>query len=146
MNLDFQKCLKNGKITEFSRGKSLYKKELQTAVFDLERAGHSLKAKDFKWATIQCYYSMFHAARALLYLKNYRERSHYYLIIAVKELYREEKLLSVKMVEDFKKAKLLRENADYYDDWNKTGAGIAIDSAKKFLEACTKIISSRTKI
>lgn len=76
-DLNFEDCLKKGKIREFSRGKVLVKKELEGAMFDLQAAEDSLRGKNYKWATIQTYYSMFHSARALLYIKNYRERSHY---------------------------------------------------------------------
>lgn len=41
----------------------------------------------FKWATIQAYYSMFHAARALLYSAGYREKSHPALLTALNEIF-----------------------------------------------------------
>lgn len=41
---------------------------------------------------MQCYYSVFHSARALLYVRNYRERSHHCLIVAIRALYVSEKL------------------------------------------------------
>ena len=41
----------------FSRGKTLTNKELKVAVSDLEQAKISLKGNNYKWATIQCYYS-----------------------------------------------------------------------------------------
>jgi len=53
----------------------------------INRAKKTLEQGDSKWATIQGYYSMFHSARALIFSKGYRERSHYCLRIAVKELF-----------------------------------------------------------
>ncbi|MEI6846404.1 MAG: HEPN domain-containing protein [Candidatus Firestonebacteria bacterium] len=79
-DLEFQDCLKRGKIKEFSRGKALVLKELASAESDLNIAKSTLKVKGYKWATIQSYYSMFHSARALLYSKDFREKSHYCLI------------------------------------------------------------------
>ena len=73
MNTKFQKCLQKGLIKSFSRGKTLVKKELKNAKLDLNSARKSFIEKNYKWATIQLYYSMFHSARALLYAKNYRE-------------------------------------------------------------------------
>jgi len=72
LTLEYDDCLKRGKIKPFTRGKSLVSKELETAVSDLERARKTYKDGDYKWATIQIYYSMFHGARALLYAKNLR--------------------------------------------------------------------------
>ncbi len=72
MTLEYDDCLKRGKIKPFSRGKSLAPKELETASSDLERYNKAYKDGDYKWATIQVYYSMFHSACALLYDKNLR--------------------------------------------------------------------------
>ena len=87
MSLEYDECLKRGKIKPFSRGITLAPKELEAAVSDLERAKKTYKDGDYKWATIQIYYSMFHSARTLLYAKNLREHSHYCLIAAIKTLY-----------------------------------------------------------
>ena len=85
---------------------------------------------------------MFHSARALLYSKNYRERSHHCLIVALRVFYGEKGLLSVNLIEGFQKAKTLRENADYYDQWSKAGAEALLDLAEKFLNVSTEILKS----
>lgn len=140
MNSEFQECLQKGKIQEFSRGKSLAQKELDTAKKDFVDALDSFKRTKYKWATIQFYYSMFHSARALLYAKNYRERSHYCLIIALRSLYVDKKLLSNNLVESLQRAKTLRENADYYDDWSKESAGSLLKLAEEFLSVSEKLV------
>ena len=112
-DLEFQDCLKRGKIKEFSRGKSLVSKELIAAKSDLNIAKSTLKVKGYKWATIQSYYSMFHSARALLYSKDFREKSHYCLIRALKALFASTGQVPLKLVEKMQKAKMLREAADY---------------------------------
>ena len=140
MNPEFEKCLKNQKIKVFSRGKTLTNKELKVAASDLEQAKISLKGNNYKWATIQCYYSMFHSARALLYVKNYRERSHHCLIVAIRELYVEKKLLPFYLIEGLQKAKILRENADYYDEWSRVGAEKILKLSEEFLNHSRQII------
>ncbi len=134
MNPEFESCLKKKKIREFSRGKLLIAKELKTADSDLKRAKATFKANDYKWATIQCYFSMFHSARALLYAKGYKEKSHHCLLVAIRALYVEEKLLPLRLLEGLQKAKTLRENADYYDEWSKVGAETTLEIAEEFLE------------
>ena len=94
MSLEYDGCLKRGKIKPFSRGKTLSPKELETAKTDLERARKTFKDGDYKWATIQVYYSMFHSARALLYAQNLREHSHYCLLQAMKSLFLDTKKIS----------------------------------------------------
>jgi len=114
VSIEYKNCLKKGKIKPFSRGKSLVLKELETAALDLERAKKTYKDGDYKWATIQIYYSMFHGARGLLYLKNLREQSHYCLIAAIKALYVDTNIISKAHLNALQEAKNLREDADYY--------------------------------
>ena len=85
--MTFKECLKKGRIKEFSQGKDLVQKELKTAEKDLLDGKEGFERKKYKWTTIQSYYAMFHSARALLYAKNYREKSHHCLIIALRHLY-----------------------------------------------------------
>jgi uncharacterized protein (UPF0332 family) len=142
MNPEFKDCLRKQKLKKFSRGKALVNKELKNAEEDLKTAKESFNNENYKWATIQCYYSMFHSARALLYSKNYRERSHYCLIVALRIFYGEKGLLSGNLIEGFQKAKALRENADYYDQWSKAGAEALFDLADKFLNISIKLLKS----
>ncbi|OIO42814.1 MAG: hypothetical protein COY75_03765 [Nitrospirae bacterium CG_4_10_14_0_8_um_filter_41_23] len=141
MNPEFEDCLKKNKIRRFAQGKSLVEKELDTAAKDFSEARESLEREKFKWATIQAYYSMFHSARALLYDKNYREKSHYCLIIALKSLYVETGKLSISFIEGLQRGKRLREDADYYNDWSKIGAEEMVNMAKEFLEAVKTLVS-----
>lgn len=140
MTLEYDDCLKRGKIKAFSRGKSLAPKELETATSDLERSKKTYKDDDYKWATIQVYYSMFHSARALLYDKNLREHSHFCLLAAIKSLYVETKQLPVHLLEGLQEAKSLREDADYYNRWSKQGCEKLLKLAEELLHRAEEII------
>lgn len=142
-NLDFLECLKKDKIKRFSQGKALVEKELATAEKDYFEAKESLERNKYKWATIQAYYSMFHAARSLLYNKDYREKSHYCLIVALKALYVETGELSARFVEGLQKSKNLREDADYYDEWSNIGASEMINLAREFLDSVEAILKKK---
>lgn len=139
MDSEFKDCLRNKRIREFSRGKTLVGKELRTAENDLADSRKSFSRQSYKWATIQSYYSMFHSARALLYIKNYREKSHYCLIASLRALYVEQKLLSVRLVESLLQAKRLREQADYYDEWSQAGAKSLLNAAEEFLTIARRL-------
>ena len=67
MNQDFNQCLQNKKILPFASGKKLVKKEITVAQSDLADAKAGYENARYKWSTIQAYYAMFHAARALIY-------------------------------------------------------------------------------
>ena len=141
MNSEFDDCLRRKRIREFSRGKTLVDKELRTAENDLADAKKSFNQQSYKWATIQSYYSMFHSGRALLYAKNYREKSHYCLIISLKALYVEQRLLPVTLIESLLQAKRLREQADYYDEWSQASAEALLNAAEKFLTIARQLTS-----
>ena len=141
MTIEHDDCIKKGKIKPFSRGVTLAPKELETAKADLETARKTYKEEDYKWATIQIYYSMFHSARALLYAKNLREHSHYCLIAAIKTLYVETKQIPVYCLEDLQEAKNLREEADYYNRWPQAGCEKLLKLAEEFLHKSEGLIN-----
>jgi Uncharacterized conserved protein related to C-terminal domain of eukaryotic chaperone, SACSIN len=140
MTLEHDDCIKRGKIKPFSRGVTLAPQELETAKADLETARKTHKEGDYKWATIQIYYSMFHSARALLYAKNLREHSHYCLIAAVKTLYIETKHIPAYFLEGLQEAKNLREEADYYNRWSQAGSEKLLKIAEEFLHKAESLI------
>lgn len=136
----FDECLRKGKIREFSRGRVLVGKELESAAFDLRAAKESLEDENYKWATIQTYYSMFHSARALLYNKNYREKSHSCLIEAIRVLYVEKSLVDFRLLEALQRAKSLREGADYYSEFSQEAAEDLLIKAEQFLNTAEAML------
>lgn len=144
MNADFEECLRERRVWEFSRGKFLVEKELKTAEKDLLDGKEGLQREKYKWSTVQAYYSMFHSARALLYAKNYREKSHYCLIVALRAFYVDKKLLPQSLIEALQNGKRLREQADYYDDWSKEGAESLLNAAEKFLDISKALVTAES--
>jgi uncharacterized protein (UPF0332 family) len=140
MTLEYDNCLKKGKIKPFSRGNILAPKEIETAMTDLERAKKTFVEDDYKWATIQIYYSMFHSARALLYSNNLREHSHFCLIAAIRTLFVDTGKIPGHFIEALQEAKNLREDADYYNRWSKQGCEKLLETAEKFLDTAKTII------
>ena len=143
MSVEFQKALEKRRILKFSRGKQLVKKELQAAQDDLLEAQDRFKNKKYKYATITAYYSILHSARALIYSEGYREKSHYYLLVAVQALFTERKLLDEELAKDFHNAMILREDADYHGEFSRDGAKNAIESAIKFLQKTKTLLESK---
>ena len=133
MNQDFKQCLENKKIIPFERGKELVKKELSISENDLLDAKAGFQEKRYKWSTIQAYYAMFHATRALVYSKGYREKSHYCLSVALRALFVEEGKLDAQTGRDFLNAMNLREAADYEAEFSEAGVTAVITTAEKFI-------------
>jgi uncharacterized protein (UPF0332 family) len=140
VNQDFKQCLENKKILPFAKGKNLVNKELSVAKSDLADAQAGYENERYKWSTIQAYYAMFHAARALVYSKGYREKSHYCLSVALKALFVDEGEMDAQSARDFLNAMNLREAADYESDFSQSGAKAVIASAEKFIEKANVLL------
>jgi uncharacterized protein (UPF0332 family) len=137
---EFDACIRSGKVRRFAAGPGLAASELETATQDLEEAKRTIAAGGSKWATIQAYYAMYHTARALLFAKELRERSHRCLAIALRSLYVTPRLLEAEFVEGLEAGKTLRENADYYSRFSDAGAHKALDLAERFIARARGII------
>jgi len=140
MSSEFERCVEKAKIVAFQKGPSLVSKELNSATEDLLSSKESYKAENYKWATIQAYYSMFHTARALVYKKRYREKSHYCLVIALEHLYLKKELIDKGFIESLTLGKDLRESADYRSTFSKEEADNLVRMAAQFLTAAKKLL------
>ena len=140
MSGEFGRCLERTKIVAFQKGPSLVSKELNSATEDLVSSKDSFERENFKWATIQAYYSMFHTARALIYKEKYREKSHYCLVVALEHLYLEKGLIEKEFIEGLTIGKEMRESADYRSTFSKEGADDLIKTAYQFLTTAKKLL------
>ena len=115
-------------------------KELDEATRDLEAAKLTQKAGDYKWATIQAYHSMLHAARALLHRMGYRERSHQGLLAALDQLYERE--IVGKMLSDFSRAMILTEQLHDGLISSPNSSKEILENATDFLEQAARILAA----
>jgi hypothetical protein len=74
--MDIGECLEKGFIRKIKPDPRLVEKEFKEANYDLERAEHALEDENFKWCIVKSYYSMYHAAKALLLLKRIHPKKH----------------------------------------------------------------------
>lgn len=140
MNQEFKQCIENKKIIPFATGKKLVNKEIAVAQSDLSEAKAGYENERYKWSTVQAYYAMFHAARALVYSKDYREKSHFCLVIALRALFVDEGKMDAQSVRDLLNAMNLRESADYDAEFSQSGAKAVIESADKFIQKTIEIL------
>jgi uncharacterized protein (UPF0332 family) len=128
---ELSRLLNERKIMKSQISEDMVFKEIQAAQSDLQDALDSMQNNKFKWATIQSYYSMFHSARALLFKKGYREKSHYALFLAIRELYSKE--IESSLITRFEQGMELRQEADYGLKYSETGALDTIEGAEILL-------------
>ena len=133
-----QNLLEERKIVRIKPDKKLVLKEMAAAKSDLKDAKESIALKKFKWATIQGYYSMFHSARALLFAKGYREKSHYALLVAIRDLYAGE--IERSLIQEFEHGMYLRQEADYGLKFSESGALDVTQTAQRLLEKAKAIL------
>lgn len=140
---EFKRCLEKREIVLFEKGPSLVSKELNTANDDLLSSKDSYGRENYKWATIQAYYSMFHSARALIYAQKYREKNHYCLIVALENLYVKRRIIEKNIIENLTLGKELRESADYGHSFSKQGAYNLIKASENILKEAKKILKEK---
>jgi uncharacterized protein (UPF0332 family) len=135
---EFERFVEERKLVRARISRGMILKEMEAAQADLQDARDSSERRKFKWATIQGYYSMFHSARALLYHRGFREKSHYALLVAVRVLYSNE--LEPSMIDRFEEAMNLRQEADYGLKFSEAGAVETIEGAEGLLQRATELL------
>ena len=138
-----RRLLEERKLVKIGLDKELVSKEIKGSKYDLDKARKSLADGDFKWATVQAYYAIFHLARALLYSEGYREKSHRALLLAVRELFVKRGELKEEFIRKFESAMDLREEADYGLEFSEDGAREVVKDAENFLRTCERILEGR---
>jgi uncharacterized protein (UPF0332 family) len=143
--MNFKKCLEQKRIVKIIPTKEMIDKELASAKYDLKMADESLMKNDSKWASVQAYYSMFHSAKALVLNKGYREKSHYCLIVALRELYIKTEELDKEIGDDLENCMDIRHEADYGLTYDTESATICIDAARNLLESADNILKKENE-
>lgn len=134
--MNLKEALERRAIVRIPPSAAMAKEELAEASYDLKKAKKSLREGDIKWATVQAYYSMFHAARAFLFKNGYREKSH----AAMLSVLEENGSFASPDVDDFRAALKAREQADYAHEYSTETAELIIGSAGGFLKKISKLV------
>ncbi len=140
--LDFKRCLEKRWLVVMPEARYLVTKELKAAHNDLVEAQASYQREGYKWSTIQTYYAMFHAARALLYTRGYREKSHHCPSVAMRHLFVSQQMLDESLVDALDDARALREDADYRTEFSETGARHGLEKATQFINQADLLLAT----
>jgi len=139
--LEFERCLDKRWLVRMPEARYLMTKELAVSCNDLAEAQSSFDRKSYKWSTIQSYYAMFHAARALLYSRGYREKSHDCLSVAMRYLFVSQGVLDEALIDERDESRVLREDADYRDTFSEMGASHCLGVAQRMLSRASELLS-----
>ncbi len=111
--MDLKECVEKGYLIRVTNSQDLVEKEKKESDYDFSRAQKAFEEKDYKWAIIKGYYSMFHAVKSICFKLGYQEKKHFALLVLLEELSKEGKLES-QYVSYFNVAIDSREGADYH--------------------------------
>jgi uncharacterized protein (UPF0332 family) len=120
----------------------IVRKEFRTARNDLDSSRASLDSGNFKWATIQAYFSIFHGVRALVFQAGYREESHSALKRTLKLLFIDNDMLPSSVLDTLERGMNLREIADYKEDFSEQSAHRLIQGVADSLELIEPLIEN----
>ena len=132
--------ISKGKIKSARLSDEMIKKEFEVGKKDYASAIASFEASNFKWATIQAYYAIFHVARALLYKNAYREESHAALKLAIKDMYISNGKLPRSVYDTLERGMELREMADYKENYSQKGAENLVLAVNQAIAEIEKIL------
>jgi len=138
--MNIKDCLEKGYLAKSKPDKELSEKELNEARYDFGKAEMAFNEEDYKWCIVKCYYSMFHAAKAILFKLGYTEKKHIAVLIVLEELNKQGKLES-RFITNFKASMSARQDADYHYSYSKETAEHEITIAKEFLEDMGRLVN-----
>lgn len=139
--MDIKECLEKGYLVKIKPKEDLIKKEIEEAEYDLDKARKAFDDEDYKWSIVMSYYTMFHAARALLFKLGFREKRHFAISVVLEELNKKGKI-ERKYINYFNAAISSREDADYHYTYSIRIAEDNLTIAEDFKEKIKELISN----
>jgi len=139
--MDINECIEKRFLEKIKPAIDLVEKELREAEYDIEKAENAFEDEDYKWCIVKAYYTIFHAARALLFKIGLREKRHFAIGIVLEDLNKQGKL-EIKYINDFNAAVSSREDADYHYTYSKEIADHNLEIANEFLDRIKILINN----
>ncbi len=141
---ELKDCFNKGLLKETEKSRNLALQDISQSEFFLNEAFDLINLKKKEMALIALYNSVFHAARALLYLNGIKEKSHYCMQKYLEEAFEKKKILSSEDLSLFDLLRGLRQEVQYNlirikfeEDLNSL-----YNKAENFMEKIKKIVLS----
>jgi uncharacterized protein (UPF0332 family) len=142
--MDVEDCINKGYLQRFPPDKELVRKEMKESGYDLRAAKTAIKGGDFKWSVVKSYYSMFHAAKALLFSIGLKERRHFAIAAVLEDMYKKGRIQG-KYLYQFSSAMSAREDADYRYTYSEETAVTILKAAEDFAKKMKSMSLKPTK-
>lgn len=140
---DFHECLEKGLLRKTVPSKTKAKKSLEASRKWLEEADRNIQSHALKSCLLSAYLAIFHAARSILFLDGYREKSHACIARYLEEKYVQEGLLEPEWVELFDHFRELRHTDQYsFNFFSSTDESKnAIEKSEEFVSRMEKLLN-----
>ncbi len=138
--MNFKDCISKNFIKKDKFAHERVDNSLEIAERFLKSSEKNLEIEETEMAEIASYNSIFHSSRALLFKKGYTERSHICVIIALKDLYKNDYEL-LELLNTFNKIRISRHNIQYAGkliDFEESK--FVFDFAKRFLGKTKEVL------
>ncbi len=147
MPFNYSDCMREGLLRKIPPSKDKATQSLKKAREWLKEAENSLKGDAFNSSILASYMVMFHAARTILFLDGFREKSHACVARYLEEKYVKTGKLDKKWVELLDHSREIRHNDQYNLSFFSTreDAEKALKSADDFFAAMEALFNSITK-
>lgn len=149
----FSSCLEEKKLRKVRPAPAEAKKHVEKARANLEVMNYLRKGSYPDWVVISAYYSMYHAALALLLLKGYEGKDHQCVVAALRKLYAPAEMesqvaefervagLSNKLIRDLDRVRRQRIAAQYeVVEMEPVDSSWAASSASEFVDKAEAIV------
>ncbi len=138
--MNYKECIEKGLLRKAEISHDEIQHQLQIAEDYIKKAEKILDKETFDISFLVTYISIFHSARALLYSKGYKERSHFCLFEFAREEFKDNQEV-VRLAEISQNYRETRHMIQYEGALcSEASAKEAINDAKKFLKAVKNAI------
>jgi len=147
MSFNYNDCMREGLLRKIPPSKDKAAQSLKKAREWLKEAENSLKGNAFNSSILASYMVMFHAARTILFLDGFREKSHACVARYLEEKYVKTGKLDKKWVELLDHNREIRHNDQYDLSFfsTKGEAENALKSANDFFTAMEALFKAILK-
>jgi len=144
---EVESCFEKGLLKKTEKNRRIALQDVNQAEFFLNEAFDLINLNKKEMTAIALYNSVFHSARALLYLNGIKEKSHYCMQKYLEEISSEKKILSSEELSLFDLLRGIRQEVQYNavkirfeEDFNEL-----YNKSEDFLEKIKKIVLSANK-
>lgn len=147
MKFNIEKLVELGLIRRIPKSRKKAEESMRNADSWLKEAVNNLESETFRSCIISCYLAMFHAARAILFIEGYREKSHFAVARFLEDRFVHNNLLEERWIELLDHYRELRHSNQYSTSFIITQEEVekALSDAKAFVKRMKKLMKELIK-